>query len=503
MKRFGLLSLILVFALSACTTILSINENKIEIPSSGLSTDIQLDVNKDWTASSSADWCRINPSSGDKNTKVIHVNVLQSTLYDYRECEITIVCEDKTATVSVHQLQMDAIKLGTDLVVIGDGNSSGSTFSLTINEKEQTFTVGVSSNVEFDVTPKCDWIQLTTIKQSTKGLSGYSAVFHAEANDATDPRVGTISFCQKGGIVESIATITQEERKFISASTKTVDFEWKGATTTIPISSNVDFEVSVSEGSSWLNVERIGSSKDYSVKITADDYIPTPESVGAKPLADRSAVISLVYGNLKEEITVNQDFKDYIWLSATEKSAYVGYGDVLQFQPFFHDGINSTLSMSIDRPDIAQAYSGGVFIPKAIGQATLTVSNADNTYSANCALTVKSIADDIYVVAAGKSMTISGGYVTMIFHSNIHYPDQLKSIKYNSVLLCQPDGTVYDIQSTSNGYVQFNPIVIAGSYSSSMNDYYSTWFVVYQTEIDGEYHEYRTYLDANTWTGSL
>ena len=89
-KRFGLLSLILVFSLSACTTILSINENKIEIPSSGLSTDIQLDVNKDWTASSSADWCRINPSSGDKNTKVIHVNVLQSTLYDYRECEITV-----------------------------------------------------------------------------------------------------------------------------------------------------------------------------------------------------------------------------------------------------------------------------------------------------------------------------------------------------------------------------------------------------------------------------
>lgn len=503
MKRFLLLTLTGLLLFSACTTVLTLDQNTIEIPSAGLSTDIHLNVNKDWTATSSADWCRISPSSGDKNTTVIHVTVSKSSLYDNRECTITVTCDKKTETVSVVQLQEDVIKVGTNMVVIGDGDSSGMNFSTTINETDHEFGFGVSSNVEYDIVPNCDWIQYRRSEQSTKGLSHYTVVFHADENKSIDERVGIISFRQKGGIVESRATITQEAKDFISASTKTVAFEWNNASSAISVTANVDFEIVIPDGCTWLSAEKKGSAKEYSVEISAEDFIPTPEYFGPNPVADRTAVITLAYGDLKEEITVTQKFKDCIWLSKTEINAYVGYGCVLQFQPFFHSGINSTLSMSIDRPDIAQVYSQGIINPKAAGYATLTVSNADNTYSAQCALTVKNIKDDIYVAAGGKSMNVSGGYTTLVFHSNIHYPEALQSIKFNSVWLCYPDGTAFDIKSTSNGYVEFKPIVVSGTFSSSQQAYYATWFVVYQVEIDGEACEYRAYLNPYTWSGTI
>lgn len=489
--------------MSSCTTVLSLSDTQIEIPSAGLSTDIHLNVNKDWTATSSANWCRIDPSSGDKNTTVIHVTVERSTLYDDRECTITVVSGDKTETVEVLQSQYDVIKLGTNLINIGGGDSSGMSLDLDITDIEQDFDIGVSSNVEFEAVPDCSWIQYKRTDSATKGLSNYTVLFHADKNEATDGRVGHIAFRQKGGLVESRATIKQKQKDVISASSKSVSFEWNNASTSISITSNVDFEVSLPDGCAWLKAERKGSGRDYSVEISAEDFIPTPEYFGPNPVADRTAVITLAYGDLKEEITVAQKFKDCIWLSKTEINAYVGYGCVLQFQPFFHSGINSTLSMSIDRPEIAQVYSQGIINPKATGHATLTVSNADNTYSAQCALTVKNIKDDTYVAAGGKSMNVSGGYTTLVFHSNIHYPEALKSIKFNSVWLCYPDGTAFDIKSSSNGYVEFKPIVVSGNFSSSQQAYYATWFVVYQVEIDGEACEYRAYLNPYTWSGTI
>lgn len=488
--------------MSSCTTVLSLSDTQIEIPSAGLSTDIHLNVNKDWTATSSADWCRINPSSGDKNTTVIHVTVSKSSLYENRECTIAVTCDKKTETVSVVQLQEDVIKVGTNMVVIGDGDSSGMNYSATINETNQEFELGVSSNVEYDAVSNCDWIQYRRSAQNTKGLSHYTVVFHADENKSIDERVGIISFRQKGGIVESRATITQEARDFISASSKTIAFEWNNASTSIPVTANVDFELVIPDGCSWLKAEKKGSAKEYTIDISAEDFIPSPEYFGPNPVADRTAVIKLKYGSLEEEIAVSQKFRDGIWIGQESLTVYNGYSSVLNYAAYFHDGINKTLSCTSSNPSVA-SISNGIVTGHSVGQTIITVSNADNTYSVSCIVSVVNIRDAISVVAEGKSMTVSSGYTTMVFHSNIHYPEELNSIRFNSVWLCYPNGTAYDIQTTSTGYVEFKPVVLTGSFSTSYQSYYATWFVVYQVVIDGEDCEFRAHLNPYTWSGSL
>ena len=469
--------------LVSCETTLSVDEHSYVSPTSGLKTDITLDVNTKWTASSSADWCIISPTQGDKSVKRITLTVKSNYTPDDRECTVTISSKDKTETITVHQHQLDVIQAETSV--------------LELSGNEQTFNVLVSSNIDYSVDISEEWIQFI----GTKSVSSKQLSFIIEQNDGTNTRSGNIILRQKDGI-ESYILVQQKPREFIMLSTNTIDFTWDKAITNISVTSNVNYNIHIPDTCSWLHAEQMIDELSNNLIITADDYIPTPSTVLWPNVSDRKGVITLQYGEVSEEIIVTQSFRDYIWLSSERVKLYLGYNERIDAVAYLHSGINRTLRWESSDKSIA-TVDHGLITGISNGSTEIIVSNEDNSVSTTIPVVVKKVTDDIRVIAIGKSLSNSGGITTMVFHSILHWPTQVKNIKFLSVWLCSPDGTAYDIQGTSNGYVTFNPIYSNGPFGSIILNYYSSWYVIYQVEVDGEFYQFIGNLDASTWSSWL
>jgi len=66
------------------------------------SSSLTINCNKDWTISSSAQWCTHSLGSG-KKTEIITISVEENTTGAERECTLTVRAEDETQTVRVVQ----------------------------------------------------------------------------------------------------------------------------------------------------------------------------------------------------------------------------------------------------------------------------------------------------------------------------------------------------------------------------------------------------------------
>lgn len=474
-----------MFAILSCETVLSVDEAVIEAVYYETTTTIALDVNNDWTAYSSADWCIISPSSGDKNVKSIKVTTQGNKSYSDRECQITISSKKKTESILVKQVQNDAIIAETS--------------SLSISDKAQQFSITVNSNINYTVFAESDWIK----QLDTKALSSRYLTFYAEANDSMDSRTGTILLRQMDGPFEAYIKVRQSQKDSIILSKSSIEFNWSSAYDSLDVLANVDYSIIVPEFCEWLHIEKGGEGNNSMIYVSADDFIPSPNNSRNQIISDRNATITICFGSLSREIYVSQRFRDYIWISQENASLYTGQTLAIEAMPIFHDGIDQTLYWKSDNESVA-TVNDGVILANSKGMAIITVSNADNSYSSSCIVNVKEVIDDIRIIACGKHLHQFSGYFEITLHSRIIIPPAVKSIVFNSVWLCQPNGAVVDIKGTHNGYVQFNTFNL---YQNSINDrdldYLSTWFVLYQVEIDGESYNFRQSINAHHWTSSI
>lgn len=464
--------------LISCEPILQISDSSFEATSDGLKTTIGIDTNNSWTASSSADWCVLSPTSGDKSIKSLSLTVKRNLLYEDRECLVTIQSKNKKETIFVKQNQLDGIILETA--------------SVSLSDSDQFFDVSFDSNVNYDISVSCDWIKYV----NTKSLTHNTLVFHAEENTSTDFRTCSICLRSKDDKISSYIYVEQKQRDFISPSSDTISFEWEASSIDFPVEANVDFEIVIPEDCGWLHIDRNGGKKEYVLKVSVDAFVPTPASMSDVAISDRRCIITLQYGDTTKEITVSQRFLNYIWISQDNASLYVGESVSIKACAFFHDDVNHNLQWSSDNETVAIVTNTGVIFAKAKGSATITVFNADKSYCAKIPVIVKKPTDDIYVRAIGA--TINSSYV--VYQSRIYWPSQINSIKFLSVWLCYPDGTAYDIQGTRDGYVLFKPIYYSGSWDDETRAYYSRWFVVYQIEVDGEFLQYSSYVNPNLFS---
>ncbi len=464
--------------LISCEPVLQISDSSFEVTSDGLKTTIGIDINNSWTASSSADWCVLLPTNGDKSIKSLSLTVKRNFLYEDRECFITIQSKNKKETIVVKQDQLDGIILETS--------------SLYLSDTDQYFDVSFDSNVNHNISVSCDWIKYV----ETKALTHNTLVFHAEENTSTELRTGSICISSQDDKILSYIYVEQKQRDYISPSSDSICFEWEASTIDLPVEANVDFEIVIPEDCGWLHIDRKGGMKEYVLNVSVDAFVPTPATTSDLAISDRSCMISLQSGSISKEITVTQRFLDYIWISQDKASLYVGESVSIKACAVFHDDINHELHWSSDNESVAIVTDAGVIYAEAKGSATITVFNADKSYCAKVPVTVKKQTDDIYVSAIGAS--ISPSYV--VYQSRIYWPSQINSIKFLSVWLCYPDGTAYDIQGTRDGYVLFKPIHYSGSWDNETRAYYSKWFVVYQIEVDGEFLQYSSYVNPNVFS---
>ena len=193
-SAYSLLIVLLLLAIGCeQEPILSVNTGSLEFSGEGGTNTVPFMANKTWTASSSATWCRVSPSSGDasdNNNVTLSVTCEKNTTYEDRTCTITISSEGLTASVSVKQL------MNYGLIAVQT--------SYELTPLAQELKVELRSNVNYQVSVdagSAGWLKVV----STKGLESHTIVLEVGENTTGASRRGAVTIKDvQNGLSETV-----------------------------------------------------------------------------------------------------------------------------------------------------------------------------------------------------------------------------------------------------------------------------------------------------------
>jgi hypothetical protein len=246
------------------------------VEAAGGALDFAVQANVDYEVSTSADWIEQVTSRG-LTEKTLNFNVKENTTNDSRTGVITVKSGSIVQEITVTQAGKN------DLLV------SQSEFSIVPGG--ETIQVTVSTNLDYEVSISDDWVKEVT----TRGLSDYTHAFEVAANTTYDSRKATITFTSKTNNITKTVTLTQAQLDAIVVAETEYTYDAAGGALDLKVQANVDYEVSTS--ADWI--EQITSrgltekTLNFNVKEnTTDD--------------ERTAIITLKSGELKQEVKVTQ-----------------------------------------------------------------------------------------------------------------------------------------------------------------------------------------------------
>lgn len=173
---------------------LTVSPSSCEFNSNGGQQEINVTANYTWTATSSANWVKVETPIGTKDDIILRFSVANNNQPDSREAVITVTCEDVVQTIKVIQGQKNTV-----IPVTGD--------DLSFPWEAGTVTLEMSSNVDYvtGVNSSEEWIRVV----STKGLTASSVTLSLDENDSFTARNATITFSYEGEVLKQVY-ITQE-----------------------------------------------------------------------------------------------------------------------------------------------------------------------------------------------------------------------------------------------------------------------------------------------------
>ena len=278
-KIFSILCLVFCLLFVSCEkeTLLNVPSSSISFDKSGGSQSLSFTANKVWSASSSASWCKVSPSSGDAtkaNNVIISISCDANPDFDDRNCTVTVVCMELSKSIQVTQSANDGLII------------SQTSYDLTSDA--QTISVEVKTNVQFGYTidSSCSkWVKAS----STKGLASNIVKFEIAKNDEYDAREGKIIFNQNNGTLSGTVTIKQAQSDAIVVDVKDYKVSSEQQTLDIKVKSNVRFEVKVDDAcKDWISVVGTKALTESAVSLAIK------ENAGG----ERSGLIFISYGEI-------------------------------------------------------------------------------------------------------------------------------------------------------------------------------------------------------------
>ncbi len=206
------------------------------IPTEGGEVQIAFEANVEWTATldaASKDWCTLSPDKGSAGVAGVKLIASENATNDNRVATVTIKAQTASKTVSVTQLQKDALVVSVDKA-----------FEIPADGGQVKFSV--AHNVNLTVTPGADWIVQTKAMQDTE------MVFDIAANTgaAREANIVVSSGDLKGEVV-----VKQEAwapRFEVSAEELWLPVE--GGSVVLTVDANIPFVVNMEEND-WITVE--------------------------------------------------------------------------------------------------------------------------------------------------------------------------------------------------------------------------------------------------------
>ena len=210
---------------------LSVNPSYQYVGPDAGSFQVQVSSNVDWTVSESCPWLSCNPTNGSNNGSFT-VNYQSNTTTNSRTCVITVSGEGQSATVTVNQAPINAY-LAVNPTAIVKPKESGS------------FSVQVSSNIDWGVSESCTWLSCSPTNGSNNGT--FTVTY--EENTSQNSRTGIITV--SGSSLTETVTLTQNGTIYllsINPISKTVGPE--EGNFQVEVTSNIIWEIE--ENCSWI-----------------------------------------------------------------------------------------------------------------------------------------------------------------------------------------------------------------------------------------------------------
>lgn len=300
------------------TTVFTVDNTAFDVAMEGgtvtvnLQTNISYDVmipdECDWITLPATSKSRMNSEKARKSkksraatTEAIVLRVKENPGYKDRDAVVTIGNKDAGAEIkiSIHQpftTVFKADKTAFDVDMAGG-----------------TITVNMESNISYDVSipSGCDWITMPTAarskagaKSKSRGTTTSAVVFRVKENLSYKDREAVVTIANKDAGVSIAIYIHQPFATEFKVDKNEFEVPMEGGTVTVNVESNVDYDVSIPSGCSWIT--RVNTARSRATKSSVVMLRVSENTSGG----DRRAVVTI--GNssagVSTSITITQPF---------------------------------------------------------------------------------------------------------------------------------------------------------------------------------------------------
>lgn len=256
------------------------DEETMQFGNEGGSTEVAIKADAEWTAVPSVSWLTATPSQGAAGDNKVVISAAPNNSTSSRSGNVDLKIGSKT--VSTYTVQQEGLIL------------SLSPSSLNFTAAKSSQNVAVTSNTEWSVLEKPEWVTLSA--SSGKGSQTISVT--AEDNWTTSSRSGTITLGRAGTTLRSTISVSQAERKFDNITTR-LTYNIDGGQQTVAIDTDGKWTAEVSDAS-WISVSPVSGTGEGTLTVTVKENTGTDS---------REGVVSVTVGSIVRNIIIEQEGK--------------------------------------------------------------------------------------------------------------------------------------------------------------------------------------------------
>lgn len=384
-------------------------QSSITLASNGGSTTLAFNSAKNWTVSSSQNWCKVSPSSGNGGNVTITITADENTSFDERNASITISSETISKNITVTQKQKDALTLTSNKIEVK--NVGG------------RIEIEVKSNISFDsqIEAKAqDWISPVS-----RGLSTSVLAFQIQPNKEFEKREGKITITGNG-ISETVTVYQDGISSAIVLSQNEYTIGSTGETITIQIKSDLNYEMKIPDVE-WIQTSGSRAVSTYTHYLT---ILPN------ETYDSRSAVISFINTEkaITETVTINQLQKNAIIVANSEYNLDARTTE-LEFP------INTNVDFEVTTPEWIKRVTDSRAMESIPLRFTVEENPTLDVREGIIVISGENVKQEIKVIQQGRN---DNGRVVLIHNGNTFYTPQI--IGHNVT------GTIYWGDNTQESY---------------------------------------------------
>ena len=300
------------------TTVFTVDNTTFDVAMEGGTVTVNLQTNIsynvmipddcDWITLPATSKSRMNSEKARKSkksraatTEAIVLRVKENPGYKDRDAVVTIGNKDAGAEIkiSIHQpftTVFKADKTAFDVDMAGG-----------------TITVNMESNISYDVSipSGCDWITMPTAarskaraKSKSRGTTTSAVVLRVKENLSYKDREAVVTIANKDAGVSIAIYIHQPFATEFKVDKNEFEVPMEGGTVTVNVESNVDYDVSIPSGCSWIT--RVNTARSRATKSSVVMLRVSENTSGS----DRRAVITISNSSagVSTSITITQPF---------------------------------------------------------------------------------------------------------------------------------------------------------------------------------------------------